>query len=267
MECRGTEKTVRSALLILAALCVAATVGCDHRRGTPTTVAAINRSAPGIPSALPPGDALRLYETRARQQLSALAEYSDETTIKAQVPASSETGQASFTETFSAPQTLAYTSVRFVGSGFVKHDVILRLLQADVEHVRRKMELETAILDSNYRFAYRGTESVGGRSFYRFAVIPRRKSPDLFKGEILLDPWTGHIMRAAGRLSKSPSLWIKHVEFSQDYADIGDFTMPTQISSVAEARIVGRVLVTIRHSAYELRSTDQLLATKRQPLP
>src|ERR1700757_3282126 len=100
MECRGTEKTVRPALLILAALCVAATVGCYHRRGTLTTVAAINRSAPGIPSAFPPGAALRLYESRARQQLSALAEYSDETTIKAQVPATSETGQASFTETF-----------------------------------------------------------------------------------------------------------------------------------------------------------------------
>jgi hypothetical protein len=111
-----------------------------------------------------------------------------------------------------------------------------------------------------------GAETLAGRLLYKFTVTPRRKRPELFKGEILLDPWTGHIVRAGGRLSKSPSWWIKRIDFTEDYADVGDFTMPVQISSVTEARIIGRVAATIRHRAYEVRSIDQVQAEGRLTL-
>jgi hypothetical protein len=58
-------------------------------------------------------------------------------------------------------------------------------------------------------------------------------------------------------VSKSPSWWVKRIDFTQDYADIGDFTLPVQVSSVTEARIVGRVIVTIRHTGYQVRSNQE----------
>jgi hypothetical protein len=93
---------------------------------------------------------------------------------------------------------------------------------------------------------------------FAFALKPRRKDPGLFKGKILIDPQTGHIVRAVGRLSKSPSWWIKRVDFIQDYVDVGDFTMSAQIQSVTRARMAGRIVVNIRHSAYEVPQIEQL---------
>ena len=210
---------------------------------------------------LSPQQALITYEARALRQLSTLAAYSDKTTIEAEIPAIREKGQCTLKRTFSGPQSLIYTAVEFMGDAFVKTNVIYRVLASDVENAEKKTGQRVAIVDSNYRFSYKGTEDLNGRRFYAFALKPRRKDPGLFKGKILIDPQTGHLVRAVGRLGKSPSWWIKRVDFVQDYVDVGDFTMSAQIQSVTRARIAGRILVNIRHSAYEVRQVEQLEST------
>jgi hypothetical protein len=207
---------------------------------------------------LSPQQALITYEARALRQLTTLAAYSDKTTIEAEIPAMGEKGQCSLRRTFSAPQSLIYTAVEFVGDTFVKTNVIYRALESDVENVEKKTGQRVAILESNYRFSYKGIEDLNGRLLYAFTLKPHRKDPGLFKGKILIDPQTGHIVRAVGRLSKSPSWWIKRVDFIQDYVDVGDFTMSAQIHSVTRARIAGRIVVNIRHSAYEVPQIQQL---------
>jgi len=219
--------------------------------------------APGEPSSTPAGvlspqQALLTYQARALRQLTTLAAYSDKTIIEAEIPAMAEKGQCSLRRTFSAPQSLIYTAVEFVGDTFVKTNVIYRVLESDVERVGKKRGPRVAILESNYRFSYKGIEDLNGRPLYAFALKPRRKDPGLFKGKILIDPQTGHIVRAVGRLSKSPSWWIKRVDFIQDYVDVGDYTMSAEMQSIARARIAGRIVVNIRHSAYEVRPFEQL---------
>jgi hypothetical protein len=219
--------------------------------------------APGEASSTPvavlsPQQALISYEARALRQLTTLAAYSDKTTIEAEIPAIGEKGQCSLGRTFSAPQSLVYTAVQFMGDNFVKTNVIYRVLASDVENVEKKTGQRVAILESNYRFSYKGIEDLNGRPLYAFALKPRRKDPGLFKGKIFIDPQTGHIVRAVGRLGKSPSWWIKRVDFIQDYVDVGDFTMSGQIQSVTQARIAGRIVVNIRHSAYEVPQIEQL---------
>jgi hypothetical protein len=207
---------------------------------------------------LSPQRALITYEARALRQLTTLAAYSDKTTIEAEIPTMGEKGQCSLRRTFSAPQSLIYTAVEFVGDTFVKTNVIYRVLESDVENVEKKTGQRVAILESNYRFSYKGIEDLNGRPLYAFALKPHRKDPGLFKGKILIDPQTGHIVRAVGRLSKSPSWWIKRVDFVQDYVDVGDFTMSGRLQSVTRARIAGRIVVNIRHSAYEVPQIEQL---------
>ena len=215
--------------------------------------------APSTPTAvLSPQQALIIYEARGLRQLTTLAAYSDRTTIEAEIPAIGEKGHCTLRRTFSAPQSLIYTAVEFVGDNFVKTNVIYRVLASDVENVEKKTGQRVAILESNYRFSYKGIEDLNGRPLYAFALKPRRKDPGLFKGKILIDPQTGHIVRAVGRLSKSPSWWIKRVDFIQDYVDVGDFTMSAQIQSVTRARIAGRIVVNIRHAAYEVPQIEQL---------
>jgi hypothetical protein len=143
-----------------------------------------------------------------------------------------------------------------VGDSFIESNVIVRFLRSDVEHVKRNADL--AILKDNYKFSYKGMEDLNGRQLYAFAVKPRRKDTGLFKGKILIDPRTSCIVRVVGRASKSPSWWVKRIDFIQDYAIVGDFTLPVRTESVTRVRVIGRVAVTIRHSAYEVRSIKQL---------
>jgi len=230
-------------------------------------------------TALPAGalsaeQALRTYQERALRQLTTLAGYSDKTTIEAEIPAMAVKGQFSSKRTFSAPQSLDYTATSFVGDNFVKTNVIYRLLRSDVERVEKNTASKVALLERNYKFSYMGIQHLNGRDLYAFALKPRHKGTGFFKGNIFIDTQSGHIVQAMGRLSKSPSWWIKRVEFIQDYRDFGEFTMPVQFRSVTEARIVGRVVVNIAHAEYEVRSVEQLRSGQeaaddrhRGPLP
>jgi len=242
--------------LVVVALGAIATVSCYHRQEMPRTLAI---AAPPVNSGeMSANKALCLFEQRAQHQLLTIAEYSDETVIYAEVPQNSEAAQASLRETFFAPQTLSYSNIRLRGSRFVKSNVIVRLLEADEDRVRRGMQSKTAILASNYKFTYTNTTTFSGRPAYTFTVTSRHRVPGLFQGEIFLDAHTGHILRATGRVSKSPSWWVKRIDFTQDYADIGDFTLPVQVSSVTEARLVGRVIVMILHTGYQVRSNQEV---------
>ncbi len=157
---------------------------------------------------------------------------------------------------FSAPGSLTYAAVNFVGDTFVKNNVIARLLQSDVDRVQKEKGGENAIISCNYKFSYRGSEGRGGSALYAFTVKPRRRDSRLFRGKILIDSRNGHIVQAAGRLSKPPSWWIRRVDFVQDYVDVGEFTMPSHVEIDSQARILGQVIVRIWHSCYEIRSTD-----------
>jgi hypothetical protein len=93
--------------------------------------APMNWPAPpsGEPSSTPatvlsPQQALNTYEARALRQLTTLDAYSDKTTIEAEIPAMGEKGQCSLRRTFSAPQSLIYTAVEFLGDTFVKTSLL-----------------------------------------------------------------------------------------------------------------------------------------------
>jgi hypothetical protein len=213
-------------------------------------------AAAGVTPEASPEQALRTYQERVARQLTDLAEFADQTCIDAEVSGMSKKGRFCLIRSFSAPHSLVYSPLNFVGDSFIKNNVIVRFLQSDVEHVQHSASL--AILEDNYKFSYKGTENLNGRLLYAFAVKPRRKSADLFKGKILVDPDTSCIIRAVGHVSKSPSWWIKRIDFIQDYAMVGDFALPVRTESITQVRIIGRVVVTIRHSAYEVRSIKQL---------
>jgi hypothetical protein len=213
-------------------------------------------AAAGVAPEPSPEQVLRTYEERVVRQLTDLAEFADQTCIEAEVSGTSQKGEFCLIRSFSAPQSLVYIPLKFVGDSFIESNVILRFLRSDVEHAKRSANL--AILKENYKFSYKGTEDLNERQLYAFAVKPRRKDAGLFKGRILIDPRTGSIVRVVGRASKSPSWWVKRIDFIQDYAIMGGFTLPVHTESVTQVRIIGRVAVTIRHSAYEVRSIKQL---------
>lgn len=219
----------------------------------PSTSAVPEVSIPSSPVVLPrmgPEFALQVYRNRASMQAEQLSSYSATTVIRAELPDTQQAGEYELQRRYSAPRTLAFRAVRFTGDNFVKSNVILRLLQSEVSHVEKDDPALNALTPANYKFSYKGTSQFAGHVVHVYQVKPRQKRAGLFKGRIFLDAYTASIVRAEGKLVKSPSIFIKKIEFVQDYADIDAFTFPVHIHSEAQTRLVGRAIVDIHYSDY-----------------
>jgi hypothetical protein len=195
--------------------------------------------------------ALQAYRGRTVLQAANLASYSATTVIRAQLPDTAQSGEFELQTRYSAPRTLAFKAVRFSGDSFVKTSVIVRLLQSEVDHLQKDDPALTAITPANYKFSYKGTNQMQGRLVHVYQLKPRQKRAGLFKGRIYLDAYSGSMVRAEGRLVKSPSFFVKKIEFVQDFADIDAFTFPVHIHSEAQTRVVGRAVVDIYDADYE----------------
>jgi hypothetical protein len=217
------------------------------------------------PAPLPrmsPDLTLQTYRNRVTRQASQLSSYLANSLILAQLPETQQFGECDLQRHYLAPHTLEFKSVRFVGDGFVKSNVIIRLLQSEVDHVQKDDPAVTALSDDNYKFSYKGTTQLQNRLVHVFQLKPRKNHLGLFKGKIYLDAHTGSMVRAEGRVAKSPSLFIKKIEFVQDYKEFGPFTFPVHIHSEARTRLVGRAVVDVYHYDYQpVPSTQTALLT------
>ncbi|HVO82418.1 MAG TPA: hypothetical protein VMT28_16935 [Terriglobales bacterium] len=208
-------------------------------------------TAPVTLPRMSPELALQAYERRLKLQSAELVSYDSTTLIRAALLDTSQYGEFELQRHYAAPRTLQFKAVRFTGDHFVKSNVITRLLQSEVDHVQKDDASLTALTSDNYKFSFKGTSEIQGRVVHIYQVKPRKKRAGLFKGRVYLDAHTGSLVRAEGSLVKSPSFFIRKIEFEQDYADIGGFTFPVHIHSQASARIVGRAVVDIYQSNYQ----------------
>lgn len=217
---------------------------------------------PGSPlPRMAPELALQMYQQHSAEQAQKLAEYSDQTLVQADLPDTRQHGEYELVRNFSAqPRQLSYQSVKFTGDNFVKTNVITRVLQSEVDHVQKGDPEASAINDANYKFSYKGTEELDGKLMHVFQLKPRRKDPSLFKGKIFVDAYTGSLRRAEGTISKSPSFFVRKIEFVQDFDDISGFTMPVSMRSTAKARIIGKTIVNVFHRAYNVHAQDATTA-------
>jgi hypothetical protein len=239
----------------------------DWLSAVPSITTPVDDQAP-VPVAIPAADKVPLFATavlprmapelalqvcRGRSVIQAeqLAAYSATTLIRAQLIDTSQYGEYEVQQHYLAPRTLAFKAVRFTGDSFVKTNVITRLLQSEVDHLQKDDPALNAISPANYKFSYKGTNELQGRMVHVYQVKPREKRVGLFKGRIYIDVYTGSLVRAEGRPVKSPSLFIKKIDFVQDYADIGPFTLPVHVHSEATARIVGRAVVDVYQRDYQ----------------
>jgi hypothetical protein len=211
---------------------------------------AVLNTTPVLPL-MSPELALATYQYRTAQQCAQLAAYSAVTVIRAELPETAQQGEFELQRKFEAPHSLQFTPVHFTGDGFVKSNVITRLLQSEVDHVQKDDPALTAISMANYKFSYKGASHVQDRLVHVYQVKPHKKHPGLFKGRIYLDAHTGALVRAEGSVVKSPSFFVKHIEFLQDFAEVQSFTLPIHMHSEAKARIVGRTIVDIVHRDYQ----------------
>jgi len=209
--------------------------------------------------------ALETYLERLQRQTLELGAYTAKTVIEADLPSTAQHGEFELMRSYSAPNTLKFQPVRFQGDGFVKSNVIARLLQSETSHVEKNQGYATAINDFNYKFSFRGDDQIGGRVVHVYAVKPREKRVGLFKGHISVDVTTGSLVRAEGEFVKSPSVFIKKIEFVQDFTDVAGFTLPVHMHSVADTRVSGKAIVEVDNHGYQAKPVDALATKEAAP--
>ena len=213
-----------------------------------------------------PDFALQTFERRSQLQAANLASYYASTVINAELPGTAQQGEFELRSHYAAPHTLEFKPVHFTGDGFVKNNVITRLLQSEVDHQKEDSSL-TAVTPGNYKFSFKGTVELNDRLVHVYQTKPRKKRVGLFKGRIFLDVYTGALVRAEGTVVKSPSFFVKKIEFVQDYIDYGSFTFPAHMHSDARTRVLGRVIVDIYQRDYHPTPNATQTATLMHATP
>jgi hypothetical protein len=209
--------------------------------------------AAGLLLAEPPnydsGRILNAYFAAARGQQDRLNGSTAEIRIDAEIPKLHKHGRLSALRHVSRLGRLTYDVLRFEGDNSVKSDVIARYLTAEAQ-ARESNDSSMAIIPGNYNFSYKGARVFEGRKVHVFALKPRHKSKGLFKGQLWVDAQTFLPVREAGSLVKSPSVFIKKVEFTRDYETTHGLAVLARMETTVETRVVGPAHMTVEYADY-----------------
>ena len=149
-----------------------------------------------------------------------------------------------------APGTETFTSSSEKGSGFVLHHVFQRLMESEKKRVRADKDPDSLITPENYSFEIVGTERIGSSDCSVVHAVPKHKRTDLFEGKIWIDNKDFAIVKITGHLAKSPSFWIKHVDFLRNYQKIDGFWLLSREEAVSAIRIFGKETLTVDYQDY-----------------
>lgn len=168
--------------------------------------------------------------------------------INASLPKLKKKGHLRALKVISSVGHSTYRVLSFQGDATVKKDVIARYLQVD-QNAQKDRKL--AVIPANYKLKFKGERETNlGHEVYVFQVSPRRKRTGLFKGELWLDSETYLPVYERGRFVKNPSVFFKKVDFERAYSINGGVSVPEHITSTIDARIVGRVELSVEYSNF-----------------
>ncbi|HUP40210.1 MAG TPA: hypothetical protein VM115_08840 [Vicinamibacterales bacterium] len=137
---------------------------------------------------------------------------------------------------YSPTAGLTYTIVAEGGSDRIRRRVLYAVLEAEQENSTHAEWVKGNLSRANYALDFGGH---AGNGMLKMQLTPRRRDSRLVLGSALLTAKSGNLVRVEGRLSKSPSFWVRWVDVSRTYSPIGGAMMPVSIESTADVRIAG----------------------------
>ena len=156
-----------------------------------------------------------------------------------------------------------FQTVSTSGWSAARNHVFPKLLESEAEASMPGGRERSRITPQNYSFALIGQENVNRRPAYVIAISPKTQNKYLVQGRIWVDLEDYAIVRIEGKPAKSPSFWIKSVQFVHTYRKNGSFWWPESDRSVSDVRIVGTNILTIEYFDYAPNPTS--LSTVRAP--
>jgi len=146
-----------------------------------------------------------------------------------------------------ADGTINYDVLAREGDKTVQKELIVRFINLEMD-ARNQGGADVAITPKNYKFKYKGSIDQDGRNVDVFEIHPRKKRVGLFKGEVWVDTETGLTVHEAGQWVKSPSVFIKKVNFVRDFEVREGYQAPKSASFTTQTRFWGVAEMNVEYS-------------------
>jgi hypothetical protein len=114
----------------------------------------------------------------------------------------------------------------------------------DQETAASKNSDSNQISRRNYDFAFLRRENFGVVPEYVLLIVPKRKAKTLLFGQIWVDASTFRIRRIEGVPAKNPSIWIKNIHITMQFAELNGTWVPVSFDAIASVRLVGQYTLT-----------------------
>lgn len=101
------------------------------------------------------------------------------------------------------------------------------------------------------------TRTVNGRTCVVVDIKPRHTAPNMIDGTLCADPADGTLVEIDGIASKSPNPLAGTTHMMRQYRNIDGYAMAVHARAESESRFVGRTVVLVDYSDYELKKREQ----------
>ena len=141
---------------------------------------------------------------------------------------------------FVPPDMKTYKIIQVLGNSRGEK-MVRELLDRETESAKKGLGSE--ITRANYDFVFLRQEHFGVVPEYVLRIVPKRKDKYLLRGQIWVDTSTFRIRRIEGVPAKSPSLWIKGIHITLQYAELGGMWIPISFDAIATVRFLGEYTI------------------------
>ena len=135
------------------------------------------------------------------------------------------------------------------GSGYIRSRVLKAYLDGERDLIARGDSARSALTPANYTFQPNG---IDGDGLANVLLSPRRKERVLLSGMMALNANDGALVRLQGRLTKSPSFWVKNVDIVRTYKRMNGIVMPVLLDSTAQVRFLGDATMHMTYAYSEI---------------
>jgi len=209
------------------------------------------------------GEVVARYQDAIRHQADTVRDVSMDVTMEASIPKLKKHGRLNALRRISGLGKVTYKILGFSGDDTVKKEVMARYMTAEVESANKDRD-KIGISPENYNFKYKGVQTREARQVHVLELKPKKKRLGLFKGELWLDALTYLPVREAGQLVKSPSIFIKKMEFVRNYEIRDGIAWLVTLESRTQTRIVGRADLTITYGNFHQQDPPVELVEEAQ---
>jgi hypothetical protein len=157
---------------------------------------------------------------------------------------------------FVPPDLKTYKITRVRGNSWGEK-MVRELLDRETESARKGQGSE--ISRTNYGFVFLRQENFGIVPEYVLQIVPKRNDKYLLRGQIWLDASTFRIRRIEGVPAKSPSIWLKRIHITLQFAQLKGMWIPTSFDAIATVRLLGQYTLV----GHNIRDSDALSSTPK----